>query len=44
MVTDVGATPFGAEFGHTTATPSFTGWAAHRPPAAHGSTPPSPDT
>ncbi|MFC8722261.1 SMI1/KNR4 family protein [Kitasatospora sp. NPDC057198] len=29
MVTDVGATPFGAEFGHTTAASGFAGWVAH---------------
>lgn len=29
QVTDVGALPFGAEFGHTTATSGFTGWVRH---------------
>ncbi|POX54049.1 SMI1/KNR4 family protein [Streptomyces sp. Ru71] len=29
QVTDVGALPFGAEFGHTTAEPGFTGWVRH---------------
>ncbi|MFF4589442.1 SMI1/KNR4 family protein [Streptomyces sp. NPDC001388] len=28
-ITDVGAMPFGAEFGHTTAAPGFAGWVAH---------------
>ncbi|MFF9815505.1 SMI1/KNR4 family protein [Streptomyces sp. NPDC014006] len=28
-VTDVGAVPFGAEFGHTTAEPGFAGWVRH---------------
>ncbi|MFF4343258.1 SMI1/KNR4 family protein [Kitasatospora sp. NPDC001540] len=28
-VTDVGATPFGAEFGHTGAASGFAGWVAH---------------
>ncbi|MFD9001401.1 SMI1/KNR4 family protein [Streptomyces sp. NPDC059582] len=28
-ITDVGAVPFGAEFGHTTAAPGFAGWVAH---------------
>ncbi|MFJ1667705.1 SMI1/KNR4 family protein [Streptomyces bottropensis] len=28
-VTDVGALPFGAEFGHTTSAPGFAGWVAH---------------
>ncbi|MER5475826.1 SMI1/KNR4 family protein [Streptomyces sp. NPDC002734] len=28
-VTDVGALPFGAEFGHTTAESGFAGWVAH---------------
>jgi hypothetical protein len=29
FVTDVGAAPFGAEFGYTTAEPGFAGWVAH---------------
>ncbi|WP_460063785.1 SMI1/KNR4 family protein [Streptomyces sp. YKOK-I1] len=29
QVTDVGALPFGAEFGHTTSAPGFSGWVAH---------------
>ncbi|MFJ9817244.1 SMI1/KNR4 family protein [Streptomyces sp. NPDC101151] len=28
-ITDVGAMPFGAEFGHTTAAPGFAGWVRH---------------
>ncbi|KOG30159.1 SMI1/KNR4 family protein [Streptomyces resistomycificus] len=28
-VTEVGAMPFGAEFGHTTSAPGFAGWVAH---------------
>ncbi|MEU6066807.1 SMI1/KNR4 family protein [Streptomyces sp. NPDC047082] len=28
-ITDVGAAPFGAEFGHTTASGGFAGWVAH---------------
>lgn len=28
-VTDVGAMPFGARFGHTTAEPGFAGWVQH---------------
>ncbi|MFI6550011.1 hypothetical protein ACIBO9_42905 [Streptomyces prunicolor] len=28
-VTDVGAMPFGAEFGFTTSAPGFAGWVAH---------------
>ncbi|MFJ6986049.1 MULTISPECIES: SMI1/KNR4 family protein [unclassified Streptomyces] len=29
MITDVGAVPFGAPYGHTTAEPGFTGWVRH---------------
>ncbi|CAL9500899.1 hypothetical protein SUDANB176_03440 [Streptomyces sp. enrichment culture] len=29
LITDVGAVPFGAEFGHTTADPGFAGWVRH---------------
>lgn len=29
LVTDVGAMPFGAEFGHTTSAPGFAGWVKH---------------
>jgi len=29
QVTDVGALPFGAEFGHTTSAPGFAGWVRH---------------
>ncbi|KUM96468.1 hypothetical protein AQI88_11850 [Streptomyces cellostaticus] len=29
QVTDVGAMPFGAEFGHTTSAPGFAGWVGH---------------
>ncbi|MFF4838155.1 SMI1/KNR4 family protein [Streptomyces sp. NPDC001315] len=29
QITDVGAVPFGAEFGYTTAEPGFAGWVAH---------------
>ncbi|QIJ61761.1 SMI1/KNR4 family protein [Streptomyces sp. JB150] len=29
QITDVGALPFGAGFGHTTAAPGFAGWVAH---------------
>lgn len=29
QITDVGAVPFGAEFGHTTAQPGFAGWVRH---------------
>jgi hypothetical protein len=29
QVTDVGAVPFGAEFGYTSAEPGFVGWVAH---------------
>ncbi|GAA2441613.1 SMI1/KNR4 family protein [Streptomyces macrosporus] len=28
-ITDVGAVPFGAEFGHTTSEPGFAGWVRH---------------
>jgi hypothetical protein len=28
-ISDVGAVPFGAEFGHTTGEPGFAGWVAH---------------
>ncbi|GAA3497292.1 hypothetical protein GCM10019016_043930 [Streptomyces prasinosporus] len=29
MISDVGAAPFGAEFGYTTAAPGFAGWVRH---------------
>ncbi|MFF9625931.1 SMI1/KNR4 family protein [Streptomyces griseosporeus] len=29
QITDMGALPFGAEFGHTTAEPGFAGWVRH---------------
>jgi hypothetical protein len=29
LISDVGAVPFGAEFGHTTADPGFAGWVRH---------------
>jgi hypothetical protein len=29
MISDVGAVPFGAQFGFTTAEPGFAGWVRH---------------